>query len=136
LQPIRALAGNRRVAIAFGQPGHEADDGALRLPQPAQPLHGAQLTRLRGHPERLAHHDAGLLNLMHASCTTRSRKSDAKCSAPFCPLLARERSAGRAVALAVMVRTVGSTHQPPGALLLIFAVWGVRRAALRRLSRG
>ncbi len=64
MQSIRALAGNRRVAIAFGQPGHDADDGALRLPQPAQPLNRAELTRLRGHADRLAlrlaHHDAGV----------------------------------------------------------------------------
>ncbi len=37
------------------------------------------------------------------------------------PLLARERSSGRAAALAVMVHTVGSTYQRPGALLLIAA---------------
>lgn len=64
VQSIRALAGNRRVTIAFCQPGHDADDGALPLPQPAQPLDRAELTRLRGHADRLAlrlaHHDAGV----------------------------------------------------------------------------
>jgi xanthine/CO dehydrogenase XdhC/CoxF family maturation factor len=35
------------------------------------------------------------------------------------PLLSRERAAGRSTALAVLLRTVGSTYQRPGALLLI-----------------
>jgi xanthine dehydrogenase accessory factor len=43
------------------------------------------------------------------------------CLGPLLPLLARERAAGRACALAVLLSTVGSTYQRPGALLLIAA---------------
>ena len=39
--------------------------------------------------------------------------------APLLPLYQRERHAGRAVALAVVVRTDGSTYRKPGALMLI-----------------
>ena len=38
---------------------------------------------------------------------------------PLLPLYARERAAGRAVALGVLVRTVGSTYRKPGALILM-----------------
>jgi xanthine/CO dehydrogenase XdhC/CoxF family maturation factor len=38
---------------------------------------------------------------------------------PLFPLLERERAAGRALALAVLVHTAGSTYRKPGALLLI-----------------
>jgi xanthine/CO dehydrogenase XdhC/CoxF family maturation factor len=38
---------------------------------------------------------------------------------PLLPLWERERSAGRPVALAILTRTLGSTYQRPGALLLI-----------------
>ena len=41
--------------------------------------------------------------------------------APLLPLYERERSAGRAVALAVVVHTSGSTYRKPGALMLIAA---------------
>jgi xanthine dehydrogenase accessory factor len=40
---------------------------------------------------------------------------------PLLPLYERERAAGRAVALGVLVRTVGSTYRKPGALILISA---------------
>jgi xanthine dehydrogenase accessory factor len=39
--------------------------------------------------------------------------------APLLPLFARERAAGRAVALGILVHTSGSTYRRPGALLLI-----------------
>lgn len=39
--------------------------------------------------------------------------------APLLPLFERERSAGRAMALGVLVHTVGSTYRKPGAMLLI-----------------
>lgn len=38
---------------------------------------------------------------------------------PLLPLFVRERSAGRAVALGVVLRTAGSTYRKPGALMLI-----------------
>ncbi|MFZ1869318.1 MAG: XdhC family protein [Steroidobacteraceae bacterium] len=38
---------------------------------------------------------------------------------PLLPLFARERAAGRTMALGVLVRTVGSTYRKPGAMLLI-----------------
>lgn len=38
---------------------------------------------------------------------------------PLLPLYQRERAAGRAVALGVLVRTVGSTYRKPGALIVI-----------------
>lgn len=41
--------------------------------------------------------------------------------APLQPLFDRERRAGRAVALGVLVETTGSTYQKPGALMLIAA---------------
>ena len=41
--------------------------------------------------------------------------------APLLPLYERERQAGRAVALAVVVHTIGSTYRKPGALMLIAA---------------
>jgi xanthine dehydrogenase accessory factor len=41
--------------------------------------------------------------------------------APLLPLYEHERRAGRAVALAVVVHTVGSTYRKPGALMLIAA---------------
>jgi xanthine/CO dehydrogenase XdhC/CoxF family maturation factor len=41
--------------------------------------------------------------------------------APLLPLYERERHAGRAVALAVVVHTIGSTYRKPGALMLIAA---------------
>ena len=41
--------------------------------------------------------------------------------APLLPLYEREHSAGRAVALAVVVHTNGSTYRKPGALMLIAA---------------
>jgi len=41
--------------------------------------------------------------------------------APLLPLLDRERRAGRALALGVLVHTSGSTYQKPGALILIAA---------------
>jgi xanthine dehydrogenase accessory factor len=41
--------------------------------------------------------------------------------APLLPLYERERRAGRAVALAVVVHTIGSTYRKPGALMLIAA---------------
>jgi len=41
--------------------------------------------------------------------------------APLLPLYERERRAGRAVALAVVVHTLGSTYRKPGALMLIAA---------------
>ncbi len=41
--------------------------------------------------------------------------------APLLPLLERERRAGRALALGVLVHTSGSTYQKPGALILIAA---------------
>jgi xanthine dehydrogenase accessory factor len=41
--------------------------------------------------------------------------------APLLPLYERERQAGRAVALAVVVHTEGSTYRKPGALMLIAA---------------
>ncbi len=41
--------------------------------------------------------------------------------APLLPLYERERRAGRAVALAVVVHTTGSTYRKPGALMLIAA---------------
>lgn len=44
--------------------------------------------------------------------------------APLLPLYERERSAGRAVALAVVVHTSGSTYRKPGALMLIAADGG------------
>jgi xanthine/CO dehydrogenase XdhC/CoxF family maturation factor len=40
---------------------------------------------------------------------------------PLLPLFQRERAAGRAVALGVLVRTEGSTYRKPGALILISA---------------
>jgi xanthine/CO dehydrogenase XdhC/CoxF family maturation factor len=40
---------------------------------------------------------------------------------PLLPLLARERAAGRALALGVLVHTAGSTYRKPGALMLIAA---------------
>jgi xanthine dehydrogenase accessory factor len=40
---------------------------------------------------------------------------------PLVPLFERERSAGRAVALALLVETAGSTYRKPGALMLIAA---------------
>jgi len=40
---------------------------------------------------------------------------------PLIPLYERERAAGRAMALGVLVRTVGSTYRKPGALILIAA---------------
>lgn len=40
---------------------------------------------------------------------------------PLLPLFARERRAGRALALGVLVHTSGSTYQKPGALILIAA---------------
>jgi xanthine dehydrogenase accessory factor len=40
---------------------------------------------------------------------------------PLLPLFERERAAGRAVALAVLVETAGSTYRKPGALMLITA---------------
>lgn len=43
------------------------------------------------------------------------------CLGALLPLLARERAAGRASALAVLLSTVGSTYQRPGTLLLIAA---------------
>lgn len=43
------------------------------------------------------------------------------CLGALLPLLSRERVAGRASALAVLLRTQGSTYQRPGALLLITA---------------
>lgn len=43
------------------------------------------------------------------------------CLCALLPLLARERAAGRATALAVLLHTVGSTYQRPGALVLIAA---------------
>ena len=43
------------------------------------------------------------------------------CLGALLPLLARERAAGRATALAVLLSTVGSTYQRPGTLLLIAA---------------
>ena len=43
------------------------------------------------------------------------------CLGALLPLLSRERAAGRAVALAVLTQTTGSTYQRPGALLLIAA---------------
>jgi xanthine/CO dehydrogenase XdhC/CoxF family maturation factor len=41
--------------------------------------------------------------------------------APLLPLFARERAAGRALALGVLVDTAGSTYRKPGALILIAA---------------
>jgi xanthine/CO dehydrogenase XdhC/CoxF family maturation factor len=41
--------------------------------------------------------------------------------APLLPLFERERAAGRAVALGVLVRAAGSTYRKPGALMLIAA---------------
>ena len=41
--------------------------------------------------------------------------------APLLPLYERERNAGRALALAVVVHTQGSTYRKPGALMLIAA---------------
>ena len=41
--------------------------------------------------------------------------------APLLPLYERERRAGRAVALAAVVHTSGSTYRKPGALMLIAA---------------
>ncbi len=41
--------------------------------------------------------------------------------APLLPLYERERRAGRAIALAVVVHTMGSTYRKPGALMLIAA---------------
>ena len=41
--------------------------------------------------------------------------------APLLPLFERERRAGRACALGVLVHTAGSTYQKPGALILIAA---------------
>ncbi|HEV2267949.1 MAG TPA: XdhC family protein [Steroidobacteraceae bacterium] len=38
---------------------------------------------------------------------------------PLLPLFERERAAGRAVALGILVRTAGSTYRKPGAMLLI-----------------
>ena len=38
---------------------------------------------------------------------------------PLLPLYQRERAAGRAVALGILVRTVGSTYRKPGALIVI-----------------
>ncbi|HKF96847.1 MAG TPA: XdhC family protein, partial [Steroidobacteraceae bacterium] len=38
---------------------------------------------------------------------------------PLLPLYQRERAAGRAVALGVLVHTLGSTYRKPGALILI-----------------
>lgn len=43
------------------------------------------------------------------------------CLSALLPLLERERTAGRAAALAVLLHTEGSTYQRPGALLLITA---------------
>ena len=40
---------------------------------------------------------------------------------PLLPLFERERAAGRALALGVLVRTAGSTYRKPGALILIAA---------------
>jgi xanthine/CO dehydrogenase XdhC/CoxF family maturation factor len=40
---------------------------------------------------------------------------------PLLPLFERERSAGRPLALGVLVHTSGSTYQKPGALILIAA---------------
>ena len=40
---------------------------------------------------------------------------------PLLPLFERERAAGRAVALGVLVETKGSTYRKPGALMLIAA---------------
>ena len=40
---------------------------------------------------------------------------------PLLPLFERERAAGRAVALGILVHTVGSTYRKPGAMLLIAA---------------
>src|SRR4051812_26971734 len=40
---------------------------------------------------------------------------------PLLPLFERERAAGRAVALGLLVETVGSTYRKPGALMLIAA---------------
>jgi xanthine dehydrogenase accessory factor len=42
-------------------------------------------------------------------------------AAPLLPLFERERAAGRAVALGVLVHTNGSTYRKPGALILIAA---------------
>src|ERR1700738_2320813 len=41
--------------------------------------------------------------------------------APLLPLFERERAAGRAVALGLLVETAGSTYRKPGALMLIAA---------------
>src|SRR5689334_6413033 len=38
---------------------------------------------------------------------------------PLLPLFERERAAGKAVALGVLVETAGSTYRKPGALILI-----------------
>src|SRR5438046_9059565 len=38
---------------------------------------------------------------------------------PLLPLFERERAAGRAVALGLLVETLGSTYRKPGALMLI-----------------
>src|SRR5579862_1231841 len=40
---------------------------------------------------------------------------------PLLPLLERERAAGRALALGVLIHTAGSTYRKPGALVLIAA---------------
>src|SRR5215831_9170078 len=40
---------------------------------------------------------------------------------PLLPLYERERAAGRALALGVLVHTAGSTYRKPGALILIAA---------------
>lgn len=70
VRSIHALAGSHRVTIIFGRTGRETD-GVLRLPEPAYPLDGAQLARLRGHADRLAlrlaHHDAGVHRLARPS---------------------------------------------------------------------
>jgi xanthine/CO dehydrogenase XdhC/CoxF family maturation factor len=43
------------------------------------------------------------------------------CLGPLLPLFERERAAGRALALGVLVHTAGSTYRKPGALILIAA---------------
>src|SRR5579864_1705958 len=40
---------------------------------------------------------------------------------PLMPLFSRERAAGRAVAVGILVETAGSTYRKPGAMMLIAA---------------
>ncbi len=55
------------------------------------------------------------------ACGWHNQRSVEATLGPLLPLYERERAAGRALALGILVRTLGSTYRKPGALILLAA---------------